>query len=331
MRMIFRSLGLVMALSIASFSEEYMLIWQSGEKPNRCAFYADIKSASGQADVRPLTVLEIYENPDGPFASEFVCEFRASDKQCRLVKGTDFFRDDDRKREYAHPSWQDLPNNWQRRAFEFATWDQPWRMAFESDKRNAKLTGRGEQSALASQNCLYAGQHWWPSSLDRFTYKYFWTDTQRPAFTSSKPKEVLERERAELLAYLEWASRTLGGFVETGKAQVKQMDRQRELEELKAQCAQRRPYTRLNGTLQSWVGVSEQALVAQEGPPSSFKIDKGVRCLTYSSSRSQDLMQVQGNGSIQKIGQYDYNIDVTYFVLDGMIFDFAVCGNDPSL
>lgn len=326
-----KAVSLALALSGAGFSEEYMFIWQSGEKPNRCAFYADIKSASGKGDVRPLTVLEIYENPDGPFASEFRCEFRASDKKCRLVQGTDFFRDDERKKEYAHPSWQELPNNWQRRAFEFATWDQPWRMAFESDLRNAKLTGSGEQTALAAQQCLYAGQHWWPSSLDSFTYKYFWTDGRRPAFTSSKPKEVLEKERAELIAYLEWASRCLGGFVESGKAQVKQMDRQREIEELKAQCAQRRPYTRLNATLQGWVGVKEQALVAQEGPPTSFKVDRGVRCLTYRSSRSQDLMQVQGNGAIQKIGQYDYYIDVTYFVLDDTIFDFAVSGNDPSL
>jgi hypothetical protein len=323
--------SLFLSLAGAAAAEKYMLIWQSGETPNRCAFYADMESALPQGEVRPLTVVEIYENDQGPYASKFVCEFRASDRQCRLVKATDFFRDNERQKDYSHDTWQSIPNNWQYRAFDFATQDQAWRAAFQTDLQQEKLTGIPKQSALVSQGYLYAGQHWWPSALDAFTYKHFWTNAKRPEFTSSKPKDVQAREKAEVLSYLEQISNRLGGFVESGQAQLQQVERQRQIDQIKAQCAQRRPYTRLNGQLDGWIGITEKALVAQEGNPSQFKVDKGVRCLTYRNQRSADLMQIQNNGSIQKVGQNDYYIDITYFVVDGVIIDFVVSGNDPSL
>ena len=323
--------ALAISAVLPASAERYMLIFQSGEKPNRCAFFAQMESAVGKGDLRPLTVLEIYENAEGPFASEFQAEFRVSDAKCRLVKGIDFFRDDERTKEYSHPGWQDIPYNWQRRAFEFAAQDQAWRTAFEMDLQQEKLTGKSSrQSALVAQQCLFVGQHWWPSSLDAFTYQNLWTDASRPKFTSSKPKEVQEKERADLIAYLEWASRTLGGFVTSGKEQIQEMERQRQIEKLKAECAARRPYSSLNKTLESWIGVSEQALVAQEGKPHFFKVENGVRCLTYSSTRSEDLVRMSSNG-VQKIGQNDYRCDITYFVLHGVIYDFVVSGNDPSI
>lgn len=316
--------------SSPAFADQYLLFWQEGQKPERKVFFASMESAGITGDVRSLAVTEIYESSDGPFASEFHCEFRISDNKCRLTRGIDYFRDDERKKEYSHPAWQEVPYNWQRRAFEFAAEEPLWRNAFKLDLHNARLTGGGEQRALAAQNCLYAGQHFWPSSLDQFTWTNLWSDGVRPRFTSSKPLEVQERERAEFIAYLEWAQRLLGGYAAAGRSGLKEMELEAEFEKAKRESAERRPFSRMNKQLESWIGRKESELVAQQGPPSFTKDEKGLRTLTYRSTRAEDLLATQ-QGAVMPVGRREYRVDVTYFILHGRIYNFAVTGNDPNM
>lgn len=314
----------------SAFADQYLLFWQEGQKPERKAFFASMESAGMTGDVRSLTVTEIYESSNGPFASEFHCEFRVSDNKCRLTQGIDYFRDDERKKEYSHPAWQDVPYNWQRRAFEFAAQEQLWRNAFKLDLQSNRLTGQTDQKALAAQNCLYAGQHFWPSSIDQFTWKNLWTDGVRPPFTSSKPPEVQERERAEFIAYLEWAQRLLGGYAAAGRSGLKEMEMEAEFEKAKKENAGRRPYSRMNKNLESWIGRKESELVAQQGPPSFTKDQQGLRTLTYRATRAEDIL-IMHQGAVQPRGRREYHVDVTYFILHGRIYNFAVTGDDPNM
>ncbi len=328
-KLVYLCLSLGLAGPVAA--ERYMMIYQDGDPGKRCAFYADIDSPTDRGDARSLKVVEIYESADGPYASLFDGEYRISDGQCRLIKGTDFYRDDSRTKEYSHGVWQRVPNNWQRRAFDFATRQEGWRKALISDTEHEKLTRQvGAQPALAAEGCLFVGQHFYPESLDRLTWTAFWKDGARPAFAFSQPPAQRAKEKAELAAYLDEVSLKLGAAVRMGEGMKTQAERQALIDKIKGETANSRPYSPFNQTLRGWLGQSEQTLLAQEGTPTRVRVDQGVRILTYRSSRSQDILMVT-RSSVAKVGQDDSYMDVTYFVVDGVIVDFALSGTDPGL
>lgn len=357
-----KALILTLFLSLATSAEEWLLLWREGEKPNRSVFYiaTDIRNvltaeeeiatvvnsrtqkemdkAAESAKTVRVQVLQVFESPNGPYATTYWADFRARDTACRLEKGTHWYRDDRIAEDFSAPKWQPVPSNWQRRAFDMAIHEKPWREALTRLREKERASGQPvAQDELINLGTLSVGRHILPNQLADLTWQTFWTDGTRPPWEFTKRSaEQVERDRREVLDYLEWAIGELSRMESGASRDLQQLEAERREEERRAEARQRRPHSSLNKELESWIGVPEHELILRNGEPTSFREEGGTRILIYSSSQVVPLNQsvLSSNGrdwTTQVVGENTLWRDITYFIVNGRVYDFVVEGNEPNL
>lgn len=362
-----RSLPIALIFSVLSWfttpalAEEWLLFWQEGERPNRSLYFmaTDLRSvlsieeeiatvtesrtqeemsrAAEQAKTVRAQVMQVYESAEGPYASLYWADFRARDRMGRLEKGIHFYRDDRDHAEFSHPQWLPVPSNWQSRAFAMAINDQPWREALESLRRAGTLGDPARQESLVAQGALYVGRHSLPTQLADLAWASFWQDGQRPPWQfSERSPEERERRRERTLEYLTWAQGQIGQMQEQATQVARQVEAERLEEERRAEARRRRPPSRLNAELESWIGSPVEELLARVGPPTATRREGRLEYMTYSGSRTAPRTQqvLSPNGRHMEtivVAQDVLWSDITYVILEGRVYDFVVEGNDPDL
>ncbi len=361
-RRIAKILTVALFLSSTVAAEEWMLLWREGEKPRRSVFYmaTDVRNilsaeeeiatvlnsktqkemdkANELAKTVRVQVMQVYESPDGPYATTYYADFRARDTACRVEKGTHWYRDDRVTSDFNAPNWQPVPLNWQRRAFDMAIQDKPWREALSRLREKERTTGKSaSQDELIALGTMSVGRHVLPTQLTDLTWQTFWTDGTRPPWEFTKRSaEQVERERQEALEYLTWAHEEMSKMEANATLQLQQVEAERREDERRAEARRRRPHSSLNAELESWIGAPETELVQRIGEPTSFREEGGARILTYSTSRTTPLNQsvLAPNGRdwvTMQVGEETLWSSITYVIVNGRVYDFVVEGNEPNL
>lgn len=203
-RRLIMTLALALCLSLTASAEEWLLLWKEGEKPHRSVFYMatdfrnmlsaeeeiatvlnsrtqqEMDRAGELAKTVRVQVMQVYESADGPYASSYWADFRARDQACRLEKGIHWYRDDRVSEEFDAPQWQSVPNNWQRRAFDMAMQDKPWREALARLREQERAGRRVSQDELIGLGTFSVRRHVLPTQLADLTWQTFWEDGKRP-------------------------------------------------------------------------------------------------------------------------------------------------------
>lgn len=352
----------IFCLSLPCSSEEWLLLWQDGEKPNRSAFYlaTDVRNvlsveeeiatvtksrtqeemdrASELAKTVRVQVMQIYESPDGPYATAYWADFRARDRMCRLENGIHWYRDDRDHSTFSSPNWQPVPNNWQRRAFDMAMSEPAWSKALKPTLALARAgTVPMSQDELVALGTRYVGRYSLPTQLADLTWETFWRDGRRPPweFSPRSPDQVA-RERQKTLDYLEWAHAEISRMEAGAVREAQMLEAEQREQERRAEARRRRPPSSLNDQLESWIGVPVEELTARIGEPTSVRQEGTARFLSYSGSRAVPMTQLvlAPNGRDMTtivVGQDNLWSVITYIIVNGRVYDFVVEGNDPEL
>lgn len=351
------TLGALLCLILPSPAEEWLLFWREGEKPRRSMFFlatdvrsvlsveeeiatvtqsrtqAEMDRAAQQARTVRVQVMQIYESPDGPYASTYWADFRARDQMGRLEKGIHWYRDDRDHADFNSPTWQPVPLNWQRRAFDMAMSEPTWGQALQ----RGRATGLIPHQELRELGAVYVGRHVLPTQLADLTWATFWQDEERPAWEfSPRSAHQIAQERQETMEYLQWAQGQLARMEAEATQEAEQLAAQRREEERRAEASRRRPASSLNQRLETWLGASAEALTARMGQPSSVRQEGSAQLLTYSTQRTapmtQQVLAPNGRDMITTVvGQQVLWSHITYIIVDGRVYDFVAEGNDPEL
>ena len=325
---------------------DWMLISDSGARPNRVALFADIESmesSSGQLKeanavfrndqaelarlaehkrrYKTLRLVEVFEAPKGPESRYWSVELDGDQKTCRLLDAREFRRD---------ATFKDIPGSrlqplsslsWGDKAYQFAFDQGAWRAGvqklLERTRREQTVNDQTELTSLGYQLVRNDTDSGFPDLL----WKYVWTDGSRPPGNDSDLVVAKIQYGVDLNARENIARQKV---LEEVSAQVEARR--------KEQASQHRAAMPDNSMLGSWIGAPESALVAQWGEPYSFRERSGTRFLTYRKERVVDIMR-QGDPNsgiaITKVGEEVYWSEVTFLVADGKVYQYSTDGNEP--
>lgn len=193
------------------------MIYTDGEKPTRIVYYADftnIDNRTSPADfmaelertgdpakaeantaIKQIRVNQVQESATAPYVTHYTLEFRCSDKQFRTTEKRHFYRHNGRSELALGHDWQALAEPWHAQSLLLACEPSHWQHALGADRKR----GRG-QDALSKLGLVVVGQFVFPSELHEFSFATLWRDGVKPAFTTDKSKEELERLRKETVA-----------------------------------------------------------------------------------------------------------------------------------
>ena len=338
------SITLILWGTCASSWADWMLISDSGAKPNRVALFADIESMENSSDnlkeanavfrndqaelarltehkrrFKTLRLVEVFEASQGPESRYWSIELDADQKTYRLLDAREFERDATFK-ELPGAAWQPLTAApWASKAHQFVFDQGPWRSGvqklLERVRREHEVTDQTELTPLGYQLVRHTPDPGFPDLL----WKYVWTDGARP------PAQDSDLVVAKIQYGLDLSAR-------------ENVARQKVLEEVSSQVEARRheqslqPQASDNSMLGSWLGAPEAELVAKWGRPDSFRERGGTRYLTYHKERVVDIMQPGAPNSgiaVMKVGEEVYWSEVTFEVSGGTISHYSTSGNEP--
>ncbi len=333
-------------LAQPSQADDLILLGVDGQKPNRVVTYADASSVREnirpedipnlydgkrsieeidrlrqEAKVMYMRLVQIHENAKDPDSTFLTAEFRMRDTRWRLLEGTRQYRHDARQEKLSPTNW-DLPAlDWQKRAVNLTEAESVWKIPVKRAAENHASTGVMEEvPEIRSLGMKFVGHFVTISSISDYTWKTFWPDGQRIAYTTSKSPEEIDKMKKEHLAKLAEGSKLLDEHKKKVETSMK-MDKIRQ------------SHSSPGGALAQWMGAKEADLVRQWGNPTSVSSSGNVANYVYRKERVEDILQqstVNGTTSVRKIGENRYYTDTTFSLVNGIIVDAHVHGNDPK-
>jgi hypothetical protein len=192
--------ALATAWAAPAAASEWMLVWFEGDMPNRSNIYADYGMLGNRLDDDPaaaplamlkrLRVLQVFEGKDYPDRIDMNVEYRCAQQQVRIV-GAEAFNRNTTVTSIPDTEWKAIPMNWLRRGYTMACEEQKIAKARREDAKK----GNGEK--LVELGLISMGEQF-GSSLSDFTWTTFWQDGTRPPFTTTKTREEIDRDYAEI-------------------------------------------------------------------------------------------------------------------------------------
>jgi len=335
---------LCMLLCLTSAAQaQWMLIGQSGARPQRVAVFADVLSLSSSSDnlqlasaiarndkaeqarleerarrFKTLRLVELYEAPGQPDSRYYSLELDGDAKTYRLLDAREFRRNATFV-DLTSPGWKPADRAaWGQAALKFAFEQEPWRQAtrqlLERVSREGATADQRELAGLGYELVNNETDSGFPDLL----WKYVWTDGQRPPGQDSDLVVAKINYGLKLAALEEKGRQEVLGTV------------QRQLAARQAQQKATREVD--NSLLGSWLDAPVAELVASWGEPHQFSERNGVRYLTWRKERVVDIMRTPPPSSgiaTQKIGEEIYWSEVTFSVSQGRIVEYTTAGNEP--
>jgi len=325
---------------------DWMLISDSGSKPNRVALFADIESmdnpslrlqegnaifrndqeeidrlAEQSRRFKALRLVEVLEDSKGPESRYWSIEVDGDKKACRVLEAREFGRDATFK-DLPGLDWKPLAStSWGDKAYQFAFNQGPWRSGVQKLLERARREGTvNDQTELASLGYQLVRSET-DSGFPDLLWKYVWTDGVRP------PGSDAELTIAKIQYATEWTARENAARQKVLNEVSGQVEARR-----KEQAANRQASMPDNSMLGSWIGAPESELVARWGEPHSFSERAGTRYLTYRKERVVSIMSSGAPNSgiaMTKVGEEIYWSEVTFMVENGKIYEYETDGNEP--
>lgn len=325
---------------------DWMLISDSGSKPNRVALFADIESMDNpslrlqegnavfqndQAEIarlaeqgrrfKALRLVEVFEDAKSPDSRYWSIEMDGDKKTCRILQAREFARDATFK-DLPGLDWKPLASSsWGDKAYQFAFDQGPWRSGvqklLERARREGTVNDQTELTSLGYQLVRNQTDSGFPDLL----WKYVWTDGVRPSGGDSD-LALAKIQYATALYAREDAARQKVLQEVSGQVEARRQE----------QAARKQAAMPDNSVLGSWIGSPETDLVAKWGEPHSFRERSGTRYLTYRKERVVSIMSQGSPNSgvaMMKVGEEIYWSEVTFMVENGKIYQYETDGNEP--
>jgi hypothetical protein len=169
---------------------------------------------------------------------------------------------------------------------------QRWEPAIDA------LRKRREPQALADLDMVYAGNHALGTSLSDLSWAWFWQDGARPAYSTHKTAEELERRRQQALALLANTGRQVAQRAGTLQQGLQALDQELAFQSNLARHFQTKPEAQ-HRDFKGMAGWTEARLVAFWGPPSRIDDNPQERHLLYlaEDDRSKSFAVRDGGGN----------------------------------
>lgn len=305
------------APAMAADSDWY-LIYATGKKPERHVYLAKEVSVSPppaqlmaemtkgrkgnvealQANYKGIDLVEVFEGKGGPDSVSRTLEFMCDTKMFKQKWSFTIFRDD-RNEQGGEQDWVLIESPWQERAKTFAC---------------TPARGRTEANQMASLGPLSSVE------LTDLAWGSFWKDGTRPPYTTKRSKEEVEAQTDAQMAQLQQMRDALPGMARKLKDDYERAGRETQKNTEDFRRRSRTP----NSRLESWIGASEQQLVASWGTPPWFRQDGGARLLSYRYGYRSELRTHGGQGAL--MSATDYYCDITFDVREGVVWSYYLGG-----
>jgi hypothetical protein len=316
------ALGLLAALAAAApaHAGEWVIVGTDGARPDRTIWYADFSSLTSRfppgtdalaarakdplaaleaARIMRIRVQQVLEDAQGPDSIQYSLEFKCQERQVSIPEVNAYYRDNGRSESQSRPNWMPIPDGWLARTAVIACQPEKWEPALNT------LQKKRDPRALGELGLAYAGSHVMGTDLPDLSWRQFWKDGTRPAYTTNKSPEELERLRQQTLATLADTNQQLGQRADTMRQGLK--DQHKELSFIAAVAktfrAKPEAQQRYFNSMQGW---SEPEIAAFWGPPSRTYENAQERYLQYRAEddRRKSFVVVDGGSNAVSAAHY---------------------------
>lgn len=293
----------------------WALIHLEGESPNRIATFADIFGVTGRTDplemlaaikkvqadkvprdqvddriiamtARPeVDVVQILENPDGPFARKLVAQFNCNRDTVTIARNRQFHHHNARTEEGPVGGPHPVVAPWVKQARQVGCLEKTWRAAVEADHKR----GSG-QTELAKLGMVLAVKADGPAELYDFPFDKLWKDGRKRELSSDRSPEETARLKAQALAQRERAAKAIDAVTVSVTGQIQSEDAERTFVNAIAETFSRKPPLQWR-TMTAQAGWTERDLVDFWGVPQQVSELAGARVLVYRNESDERVTQ----------------------------------------
>lgn len=330
---------ITVGFSTTTYATDYfwLLLGQTGNKPNRVAYYAfdgwmfdrtdpNVKANEIMRDHNPKTiearvkalrqveveVLQVFESPKSPAFMRMYLMFDCGKRQY-YIKEAEAIARNRVPHKSSRAEWQPVPNNWLDRAHFVACEEETWRQAGSDDLTTSRKSGKGAQPKMQALGLGMVGQWTGPSKepqVESFTWEKIWTDGTRPPFNddrTAKEEKIYQEHIARNKQTLEENAKAAGqidSMMAGVEGQLKGMDEESKFQEEIAKNFSKHP----NRLYDVHKGLTEEQLVDLRGVPSGSSVNGNLKSIVYAymqDSRHEVAVR-DGNGNVvgmQETGQ----------------------------
>ncbi len=306
-----KALGMALGLAStqAAWAEDWWMLAQTGAKPQRQSFYADLRSLRPAVDLQALQAGQLVRvhqidtrlvneaaAPNSEVARTFLID--CDKARAALARGAEIGRDG--------VALAELPRAWERVGPGSPM--EPLHGFVCEALGKISAAGKPPRDVRATASAPPFAHAW----------TQLWPDAKAPDAQSPTPqREAQARQRQEQLqAHLRQQD---AQYVKGGNAAAYD----------KAATAAKQNRSVLPDH-ESWIGETEAELVSEMGPPDDFVVRGGVRSFVYSSSyeRTSAFSYWGWYGRTIVIAPETLWCKTTYRSTQGRVFDYSVDGND---
>jgi hypothetical protein len=316
------ALGLFAALVAAApvSAGEWVIVGSEGTRPDRTIWYADFSSLTSRmppgtdamamkakdpidaleaARIMRIRVQQVLEDAQGPDSIQYSLEFKCRQRQVSIPEINAYYRDNGRSESQSRPNWMPIPGGWLERTAIIACQPDKWEPALDA------LQKKRDTRALGELGLAYAGNHVMGTDLPDLSWGQFWNDGSRPAYTTNKSPEELERLRQQTLAALADTNKQLGQRAETMRQGLKDQDKELSFMAAVGKTFRAKPKAQ-QGYFNSMQGWSESEIASFWGPPSRVYDNAQERHLQYRAEddKRKSFVVVDGAGNAVSEAHY---------------------------
>jgi hypothetical protein len=302
--------------AVPASAATWAIIYSEGEKPNRVVFFADMewvvdrsdpttrfeafkqlqaqKVARDQLDKRialmtkqaEVNIVQIFENPDGPFARDMKVRFNCPANTVSVMSSLQIYHHNGRNDQ--GPTGGPFPatapwviNQAQRLGCE----EESWRAALKADRERGK--GQDELMKLGMVLALNTTLHW---KMYDFAWDNLWKDGRKRELSTDKTPEELEKIRLQTLAKLQEADKILDGSIAGLEMNIKGEDSERAFINGVAANFAKKPQLQRQ-TMSAQMGWIEADIVKFWGVPQQVRDVAGARVFVYRNEVDERVTQ----------------------------------------
>jgi hypothetical protein len=293
----------------------WAIIYVEGEKPNRMVYFADMewvvdrtdpmakfeafkqlqaqKVARDQIDKRialmtkqvEVKVVQIFENPDGPFARNMDVFFNCPANSVSVKNSLQIYHHNGRTDQGPTGGPFPVTAPWVKQAQRLACEEENWRAALKADKER----GSG-QDQLMKLGMVLAVNTPFVGGLYDFAWSNLWKDGRKREFSTDKTPEELEKFRQAKLADIAAANQILGGAIAGVQTKIQDEDSERAFINGVAATFEKKPQFDRQ-IMSAQMGWTEADIVKFWGVPQLVNDLAGARVFVYRNETDERVTQ----------------------------------------
>ena len=305
----------ILGSAVSADAAHWVMIAREGEKPQRSVHYLALDEVKSTLDletfdqskalamkapdmakymedsqVHTAFVVQVMEGMSDPDTIQYTVDIRCNPKQFRITSAYALYRNNESEKMNS-PEWAPIPDNWVNRAYlvackmqdKVAPAIQKFYDASKKIQKNPNATMEDKAAAmqpLADLGMIYATEIPLISyiRLSDYSWSHLWPEGKRPPYTTTKSREEIEKDRAELEARMAALSSKAGQV----EQQIAGMEAERLFME-KTAANFRKKNDAQRERFYSMQGWTEKEIVDFWGAPNGISELAGTKSLRYIS------------------------------------------------